>query len=39
MPPPEITQEEVAFYQENGYVIVRNFLGTEEELEHWRSGV
>ena len=39
MPPRDVTPDEVAFYQENGYVIIRNFLETEEELEHWRNGV
>ena len=39
MPPRDVTPDEVAFYQENGYVIIRNFLQTEEELEHWRNGV
>ena len=39
MPPREITADEVAFYQEHGYVIIRNFLTGADEIEHWRDAV
>ena len=32
----ELTQEQVDFYQENGYIVIENFL-TPEELETWRQ--
>ena len=34
----EITQSQVDFYQENGYIIIEDFL-TQAELEEWRSAV
>jgi len=34
----EINQSQVEFYQENGYVIISDFLNPEE-LEEWRSSV
>ncbi|MCS7224510.1 MAG: phytanoyl-CoA dioxygenase family protein [Armatimonadetes bacterium] len=34
----EVTQEEIEFYRENGFVIIRDFL-TPEELEEWREAV
>lgn len=33
-----LTQEHIDFYNENGYVIIEDFLNAEE-LEHWRSSV
>ena len=39
MPPREVTADEVAFYQEHGYVIIRNFLTGADEIEHWRDAV
>ncbi|MDX1931289.1 MAG: phytanoyl-CoA dioxygenase family protein [Capsulimonadales bacterium] len=32
----EIRPEQVAFYRENGFVVIEDFL-TPEELEHWRA--
>ena len=34
----ELTQEQVDFYQENGYIVIEDFL-TPEELETWRQRV
>lgn len=34
----EITKEQISFYNENGYVIIEDFLNPEE-LETWRSSV
>jgi phytanoyl-CoA hydroxylase len=34
----ELTQEQVDFYQENGYIILHDFL-TPDELETWRQSV
>lgn len=34
----DITPEQIAFYQDNGYVIIDDFL-TAGELEYWRSAV
>ena len=34
----EITQEQISFYNENGYVIIEDFLSADE-LETWRSSV
>ncbi len=34
----EVTPEQVAFYRENGFVIIEDFL-TPEELEEWREAV
>lgn len=31
----ELTQDQIAFYQENGFILIEDFL-TEAELEHWR---
>ncbi len=33
-----ITSEQIEFYQQNGYLLVENFLD-EEELAHWRKAV
>ena len=32
----EVTQDEIAFYQENGFVVIEDFLNPEE-LEDWRA--
>ncbi|MCY3833120.1 MAG: phytanoyl-CoA dioxygenase family protein [Chloroflexi bacterium] len=34
----ELTQEQIDFYQENGYIVIEDFL-TPEELETWRRQV
>jgi len=34
----DLTPEQIAFYQENGYIVIDNFL-TPEELETWREAV
>jgi phytanoyl-CoA hydroxylase len=34
----KVTQKEIDFYQENGYIIFENFL-TPEDLEFWREAV
>ena len=34
----DLTQEQIAFYQENGFIVIENFL-TPEELETWREAV
>ncbi len=34
----ELTQEQISFYRENGFVIIEDFL-TSEELEQWREAV
>jgi ectoine hydroxylase-related dioxygenase (phytanoyl-CoA dioxygenase family) len=34
----EVTKDEISFYNENGYVIIEDFLNPEE-LEKWRSSV
>ena len=34
----ELTPEQISAYQENGFVVIENFL-TPEELEHWRTAV
>ena len=34
----ELTQEQVDFYQDNGYIVIEDFL-TPEELETWRQRV
>ena len=31
----QVSQDQADFYQENGYVVIENFLDAEE-LEHWR---
>ena len=31
----DLTREQIDFYQENGYIIIEDFL-TPEELETWR---
>ena len=31
----QLTTDQIAFYQENGYVVLENFL-TPDELERWR---
>jgi ectoine hydroxylase-related dioxygenase (phytanoyl-CoA dioxygenase family) len=34
----QITEEQTAFYQENGFIVIEDFL-SPDELEHWRSAV
>ena len=34
----QLTPDKISFYQENGFVVVEDFLNAEE-LEHWRNGV
>jgi len=34
----ELSQEQVAYYQENGFIVIDDFL-TADELERWRDGV
>jgi phytanoyl-CoA hydroxylase len=34
----EINQEQIAYYQENGFVVIEDFL-SPEEVEHWRTTV
>ncbi|MEO5995771.1 MAG: phytanoyl-CoA dioxygenase family protein [Chitinophagaceae bacterium] len=34
----EINREQVNFYNDNGYIIIENFLSADE-LEHWRTSV
>ncbi len=34
----DLTQEQIEFYQENGYIIIEDFL-TPEELATWRRHV
>lgn len=34
----EITKDKINYYQENGFVVIEDFL-SPEELEHWRSTV
>ncbi len=32
----QLTEEQIAFYQENGYIVIEDFLNPEE-LESWRT--
>src|SRR5689334_195208 len=32
----QITAEQVAFYQDNGFIVIENFL-SPDELDHWRT--
>ena len=34
----ELAQEQIDFYQKNGFVVIDNFLDSAE-LEHWRESV
>ena len=34
----EISKDQITFYQENGYVVIEDFLNAEE-LENWRNAV
>ncbi len=34
----ELTQEEIASYRENGFVVIHDFL-TDSELKEWRESV
>src|SRR6266513_5029303 len=34
----QLSEEQIQSYQENGFIIIENFLSTEE-LDHWRKSV
>jgi hypothetical protein len=38
MPRTTVTEQQIESYQEDGYLIIRDFL-TKDELELWREGV